>query len=316
MNYELLLLKATIIVLIIVYIISGITIVRQSTVKVIECLGKYYKTFSPGLHFILPIMIMKVRATVDMRETICDFRKQTIITKDNVKCEVDGIGFFKIKQPEKAIYAVSNYYESISQLMMTNMRNVFGMLTLDEAQVSRTEICKTMLQDINKITQAWGIEITNVEIQSITPPENIIQAMSLEMESERKKRSMILESEGEKAAIITRAEAKNRQVIIEAEAEKQKEVLEAEAKAKAQQISAEAQRRSFEELDCFIGNKENVRDFVLTMNYIESLKEMSHGENGKVVYMPYEATKFLASLGCATGIMDKGNKSNEFFMRD
>lgn len=303
-----------IVAIVVLFTVSGLTIVKQSTVKIVEFLGKYYKTLSPGLHYILPVL-MNVRSTVDMRETICDFEKQTIITKDNVKCEIDGIGFFKITKPEKAIYEVSNYYKSISQLMMTNLRNVFGKMTLDEAQVSRTEISKTILQEINQITLDWGIEITNVEIQSITPPQNIVQAMSLEMEAERKKRSLILESEGEKAAIITRAEAKNRQVVIEAEAEKQREVLAAEAKAKAQMIAADAQRRALEELDEFMGCKDKVREFFMVMSYIDSMKAMTQGENEKVVYMPFESSKILTSLGFASSVVDGANKEKDFFGR-
>ena len=306
--------NVVIVVLIVVgvIILRGITIVRQSTVKIVEYLGRYSKTFSPGLHYRIPLL-MRVRAMVDTRETICDFEKQTVITKDNVKCVIDGVGFFKIIQPEKAIYAVSDYYNSISQLMMTNLRNVLGQLTLDEAQTSRSEVSRTILHDINLITAAWGIEVTNVEIQSITPPDNIVQAMSLEMEAERKKRSLILESEGEKAATIKRAEAKNRQIIIEAEAEKQKEILEAEAKSEAQRIEALAQKNALDVLHTFMGDKDKAREFVLMKSYIDSLIRMTEGENEKTVFMPYESSELLKAIGLSDGLRPNASTGGGFF---
>lgn len=284
------------IAIVVIIILRGITTVKQSTVKIVEFLGKYQSTLNPGIHYIVPIL-SRVRATIDMRETICDFPAQTIITKDNVQCKIDGIGFFRIVSASKAIYEVGDYYESISQLMQTHLRNIFGTVTLDEAQTSRDTISSTVVNDLNQITRQWGITITNIEIQSITPPQAIVDAMAMEMEAERKKRSLILASEGEKCAIIKKAEAQSQQMIIEAEAAKQRDILAAQAAATSERLSAEAQKAMMQELDKYLDDKEKVREYLVTMSYLETLASIGGGQNGKTIFMPFEASNLLSSMG-------------------
>ncbi len=257
--------------LIIVVLLSlSIKVVPQGEEWIVERLGRYHKTLKPGLNFIIPL-IENVRQKVNMREQMVNLSKQKVITKDNVTTDVDGIVFFKVVDAPKMVYGVTNLVIAIEQLAMTNLRAIMGKLTLDEALSSRDLINAELLKELDEATDAWGTKVTRVEIQEISPPEEIRQAMSLQMKAERERRAMVLKAEGEREAAEKQAEARER--LAQAEANAIKFVSEAVSK------SGELAARYF-----------------VAKDYMESLRELSRSATSKFIVIPHDVWESLKGL--------------------
>jgi regulator of protease activity HflC (stomatin/prohibitin superfamily) len=214
-------------------IISKIVrVVPQQQGWVVERLGKYYDTLGAGLHILWPFFDT-VRYKHSLKEIALDVPEQICITKDNVQVGVDGVLYFKILNPERASYGISDYTYAISQLAQTNLRSEIGKIDLDRTFEERTNINIQVVQEVDKASESWGVKVLRYEIKNITPPQDVLAAMEKQMRAEREKRAVILQSEGERDAAINNAEGHKQQLIKNSEAKKQSQINEAEGQAQA-----------------------------------------------------------------------------------
>lgn len=306
-------LLAILVVGVLILLKRGILIIPQSETKVIERLGKYHSTLEPGINIIIPfidrpktMVVMRRGAyryvdSIDLREQVYDFDKQNVITKDNVQTEINALLYFQIVDPFKAVYEISNLPNAIEKLTQTTLRNIIGELELDETLTSRDTINTRLRAVLDDATNKWGIKVNRVELQDITPPQTVLQAMEKQMQAERNKRAEILTSEGEKASAILKSEGEKTAIINRAEADKQREILRAEGLAQAKIKQAEAEAVAIERITEAVGKTSNPASYLLAQKYIEMMRAVADGKDNKVVYLPYEASNLMGSIG---GIKD------------
>lgn len=228
------------VICVIIIIKNSLVIISQSETKIIERLGKYYATLKPGINLIIPfidqakniVVLQRGRyvysTTIDLREQVYDFDKQNVITKDNVQTEINALLYFQIVDPFKSVYEISNLPNAIEKLTQTTLRNIIGELELDQTLTSRDTINTKLRAVLDEATDKWGVKVNRVELQDITPPASVLQAMEKQMQAERNKRATILTSEGQKAAAILKSEGEKTATINQAEAAKQMAILNAE----------------------------------------------------------------------------------------
>jgi regulator of protease activity HflC (stomatin/prohibitin superfamily) len=226
------------IALVVIYSLKkGIYFVPQNRGYVIYTLGKYDKTLSAGLNFIVPFVQM-VAADRNLKEQSLDISSQTAITKDNISLAIDGILFMKVTDAGAATNNVTDYKMAVTQLAMTTMRNAIGSMELDDCFQSRDMINATILSSMTEATAPWGVQVTRYEIKDISPPQTIREDMEKQMTAEREKRSVILTAEGVKISAITEAEGLKQARVLDAEAAKAEQVLAAEALKESQILEA------------------------------------------------------------------------------
>jgi len=290
---------------------------------VIERLGKYNRTLNSGINIIWPIVDStreiewkyiketpsgetivrkeKVRR-IDLREAVYDFPRQNVITKDNVIIEINALLYFQITDPVSAVYEIANLPDAIEKLTQTTLRNVVGDLDLDETLSSRDTINNKLRAILDEATDKWGVKVNRVELQDINPPEDIRAAMEKQMRAERDKRAAILEADGKKKAAILESEGIRESEVNKAEGDKKAKILIAEGEAEARIKVAQAEAEAITKITKSIAeSKGDPANYLIAVRYIETLKEMVSGKENKVVYLPYEATGILSSIG---GIKD------------
>lgn len=298
-----------IVILALVLAKKTLVIIPQSETKIIERLGKYYATLQPGINVIIPFVdrakpLMSMSRgryvytdNIDLREQVYDFDRQNVITKDNIQMQINALLYFQIMDPFKAAYEISNLPNAIEKLTQTTLRNIIGELELDETLTSRDTINTKLRAVLDDATNKWGIKVNRVELQDITPPESVLQAMEKQMQAERNKRAVILTSEGEKQAAILQSEGEKASTINRAEATKQQAILYAEGEAQARIRKAEAEAIAIEKITVAVGKTSNPANYLLAQKYIGMLQEVATGDKTKTVYLPYEATNLLGSIG-------------------
>lgn len=304
---------AILVFLAIVTVAKSITIIPQSSTKIIERLGRYHATLKPGINIIMPfidkartIIVMKNKRyyysnEIDLREQVYDFDKQNVITKDNVQTQINALLYFQIVDPFKAVYEINNLPNAIEKLTQTTLRNIIGEMELDETLTSRDTINTKLRAVLDDATNKWGIKVNRVELQDINPPLSVLQAMEKQMQAERNKRAEILNSEGEKQSAILKSEGEKMATINRAEAEKQREILNAEGIAAAKVKQAEAEAKAVQLITEAVGQSTNPANYLLAQKYIQMLQNVASGNKTKTVYLPIEATNMLGSIG---GIKD------------
>lgn len=298
-----------VVVLAILFVKMAVVIIPQSETKIVERLGRYHATLQPGVNIIIPFIdkaknvIAVVRGryvytnTIDLREQVYDFDKQNVITKDNVQTQINALLYFQIVDPFKAVYEINNLPNAIEKLTQTTLRNIIGELELDETLTSRDTINTKLRAVLDDATNKWGIKVNRVELQDITPPASVLQAMEKQMQAERNKRAAILQSEGEKQSAILQSEGDKTSMINRAEAAKQQEILRAEGEAQARIRKAEAEAIAIEKITQAVGKSTNPANYLLAQKYIQMLEELAQGDKTKTVYLPYEATNLMGSIG-------------------
>jgi regulator of protease activity HflC (stomatin/prohibitin superfamily) len=286
---------------------------------VIERLGKYSRSLSSGINLIMPFfdqpraidwhqvislpngetLTRRYRsATIDLRESVYVFPRQNVITKDNVVVEIDALIYFQVTDPVRAAYEIANLPDAIEKLTQTTLRNVIGELDLDQVLSSREHINTKLREILDDATHKWGAKVGRVELKDINPPRDIRDAMEKQMRAERDRRAAILTAEGSKQSAILEAEGIRQSEINKAEGVKQARILQAAAAAAARLKVAEAEALAIERITQAIkGTGGDPARYLIAIRYLEALKEMVSGQNNKVVYLPYEATGVLASLG-------------------
>nr|WP_155729833.1 SPFH domain-containing protein [Streptobacillus moniliformis] len=268
--------------------ISGIRIVPESDVYVIERLGKYSQTLESGLSFINPL-IDRVAKKVTLKEQVVDFDPQGVITKDNATMQIDTVVYFQITDPKLFTYGVERPIAAIENLTATTLRNIIGDMTVDQTLTSRDVINSKMRMELDEATDPWGIKVNRVELKSIIPPTEIRIAMEKEMKAEREKRAKILEAQAQKESAILVAEGEKTAAILRAEAKKEVSIKEAEGKAKAILSLKEAEANGIKILNSSVPSKE-----ILALRSLESLEKVAQGEATKI-FIPSELQN-LASL--------------------
>lgn len=293
--------------------------VRQSEVIILERLGKFHKVLHPGIHFVVPFIdtphsfhwtvlesdpvsgrsyrYSRSDYRIDLREAIYDFPRQNVITRDNVTMQINALLFYQITDPQRAIYEIQNLPESIEKLAQTKLREVIGSLDLDESLVSRDIINSKLQESLDAATDKWGVKVNRVELQEITPPQDIKIAMEKQMRAERDRRAVVLEAEGEKQAAILKAEGDKASRITRASGEAESKRVIAEGEALALKALAQA------------NSKIDPAQYMLALNYIKAFSEMTSGKDNKTVILPYEASSVLGSISTIRELLGNGADS-------
>ncbi len=219
-------------VLVLIILAKTAVVVPQQSAYVVERLGKYAGTLDAGFHLLTPFVDI-IRYRHSLKEQAIDIPEQICITRDNVQVGVDGVLYMKILNPERTSYGISNYVFAISQLAQTTLRSEIGKIDLDRTFEERTNINTSVVSELDKATESWGIKVLRYEIKNITPPHDVLQAMEKQMRAEREKRAVILQSEGARDAAINNAEGDKQKVIKESEAKRQQQINEAEGQGQA-----------------------------------------------------------------------------------
>ena len=286
-----------------------IVIIPQSETRIIERLGKYYATLKPGVNIIIPfidrakVVVTQQRgqyfysSTIDLREQVYDFDKQNVITKDNIQMQINALLYFQIVDPFKTVYEINNLPNAIEKLTQTTLRNIIGEMELDQTLTSRDTINTKLRGVLDDATNKWGIKVNRVELQDITPPSSVLQAMEKQMQAERNKRAAILTSEGDKQSQILQSEGDKAATINRAEADKQQAILRAEGEATARIRKAEAEAIAIAKITEAVGKSTNPANYLLAQKYIQMLNEVAQGDKTKTVFLPYEATNLMGSIG-------------------
>ncbi len=285
-------LVAAIAILVVLLVYKGVRIVPQAENWIVERFGKYTSTLSPGLNLINPIF-SSIAHKVDIRETVLDLPKQGTITSDNASIEVDGIVYYKIMDPYKSFYGIDNLRYAIQNLAQTTLRSIMGKMTLDESLSSRDKINAELLTILDEATDAWGTKITRVEIKDITPPHDIINAMTLQMKAEREKRARILEAEAKREAAEKEAEGEKRALILKAEA--RKESAERDAEARERLAKAEANALTYVTESLKISGGDPVV-YLLGQEYVRGMIKLGDSANGKVVVLPPDLIESVKNI--------------------
>ena len=307
-----------VVVLVIIIAKKALVIISQSETKIIERLGRYHATLNPGVNIIVPFIdkakeIVVLRngrylysANIDLREQVYDFDRQNVITKDNIQMQINALLYFQIVDPFKAVYEINNLTNAIEKLTQTTLRNIIGEMELDQTLTSRDTINTKLRAVLDDATNKWGIKVNRVELQDIMPPESVLTAMEKQMQAERNKRAVILTSEGQKQSAILQSEGEKTSTINRAEAAKQQEILRAEGEAQARIRKAEAEAIAIEKITEAVGKSTNPANYLLAQKYIQMMEELAKGDKTKTVYLPYEATNMLGSIGGIKELFKEG----------
>ncbi len=294
-----------IIVLIIVLVVAviilakSVTVIHQAEKGIVERFGRFKETLEPGLKFIFPF-IDSLIIRIDMRETVLDIPPQPVITRDNVTVTIDAVVYYFVSDAKAVRYEVANFYNAVSKLAQTNIRNVVGEMTLDESLSSRERINAALTITLDEATDKWGVKITRVEVKEIEPPRDISDAMSKQMKAEREKRATILEAEAYREKQILEAEGDKQNAILKAEGNRQREILTAEGDRQAAILRAEGEAQAIENVSkaadtYFIGYAQLFKQLDVTRDSLQ--------DNTKLVIS--DQSRLINVLGLAEAFVGK-----------
>lgn len=259
-----------ILILVIITLLKGIRLVPQGSKWVVQRLGKYHRSLSPGLNLIIPY-VDSVSFKATTKDIVLDIPSQEVITLDNVVIIANAVAYINIISPEKAVYGVEDYELAIRTLVQTSLRSIVGEMTLDDALSSRDQIKAKLKDSISGDIADWGITLKTVEIQDINPSGTMQQAMEEQAAAERQRRATVTRADGEKTAAILEADGR----------------LEASRRdAEAQVVLAEATKSALSKVNEAIQDKELPAMYLLGEQYINAMKDMSASPNAKIVVVP------------------------------
>jgi len=302
-------------IMVLILVIKGLKIVQQSEAIVIERLGSYHKTLSPGINWIIPfvdlprsikmrgyqiinnepVAIVSEVTRIDRRETVLDFPGQSVVTADNVSVSVNGALYFQVIDPERAVYQAENLVQAIEILAKTSLRSEMGKMELDKLFESRQEINDKLQIVMDEAGNKWGVKVTRVEIQDITIPREVEDAMRKQMAAERERRALVLQASGEREAAIARAQG-----------EKEANVLVAEGEKMAAILRAEGERQAIDQILAAAGGQFDpklVIGYLLGLEYLKTLPEIA--KEGDRVFLPYESSSVLGAVGSLKELLDQ-----------
>jgi regulator of protease activity HflC (stomatin/prohibitin superfamily) len=307
------------VVLVVLLALKGLKIIRQAEVMLVERLGKFHRQLEPGINIIWPFIDrprqiswrMRVQgprgavtrtiqsATIDLREQVFDFPEQSVITRDNVVIEVNGLLYYQVTDPRRAVYEVANLPIAIEKLAQTTLRNIIGEMELDTTLSSRDEINSKMRTVLDDATDKWGVKVNRVELQDISPPHSVQDAMEKQMKAERDRRAVILESEGIKQSQVLRAQGERDAQIAVAEGDRQSRVLRASGEAEG----LEMVRKALEGVDA------NAAQYQVALTYLDTLADIGKtGPGDKTVFVPFESADLLGGIGGLRELLSDSKK--------
>lgn len=278
-------------------------ILHQEEAMVIERLGKYKRVIKSGLHFLIPFLerprklewrypydpqtgklapTLVGKDRISLQVAMIDIPEQEVITVDNAPISIDCLFWVKVIDPKKVVYEVDNFPVAIAKLAETGLRSIIGNMTLDQVNASRDEINTRLQRNLKTTTEAWGVELYNVEIENIKPPKELLEAMQALSIEERKKK-----------VAITKAEAEYERITKEAQAQKDSMMLKADAEALL-----------LERIRKILGKEDSASQYLATLRYVEAFKELVSKKDGKVVFVPYDTSNLLGSLGMVKEFFD------------
>ncbi len=301
---ETLIAAGVVVVLALVVIAKTAIVVPQQNAYVVEYLGKYRKTMQAGFHILIPF-VERIAYKHNLKEHAVDIPEQICITRDNVQVGVDGVLYMKVLDAQRASYGIGDFIFAISQLAQTTLRSEIGKIDLDRTFEERGTINASVVMELDKASDPWGVKVLRYEIKNINPPQDVLSAMEKQMRAEREKRAVILTSEGERDAKINEAEGGKQQVIKESEASKQQKINEAEGEAEAiltvATATAEGLRRVADALQTTGGDK--AMQLRIAEQYIEEFGRLAKAGNTFVV--PSNLSDIASMIALATGIAKK-----------
>ncbi len=313
-----LVLALALVVLAVVLVSMGFTVVQQAETMVIERLGRYHRTLESGINVIIPLIDQPRRIhwryttevngqlihrketarRIDLREQLYDFPRQNVITRDNVATEINAMISFQITDPRRAVYEIADLPGAIEKLTQTSLRNVVGEMDLDELLSSRDKVNAALRQILDAASDKWGVKVNRVEIQDINPPPEIRHAMEKQMRAERDKRAAVLTAEAATQSAILEAEGMREAQIARATGEQKARIMNAEAEAQARVRVAQAEAQAIRLITESLGGPAgNPASYLIGMRYIDAFKAIGGGKGEKVIYLPFEATSLMGSLG-------------------
>jgi regulator of protease activity HflC (stomatin/prohibitin superfamily) len=287
---------AVVAVLVLATLFRTIRIVPQANAGIVERLGRYQRTLTPGLAIVVPF-VDRLRPLIDLREQVVSFKPQPVITEDNLVVSIDSVIYFQVTDPRSATYEIANYIQAIEQLTITTLRNVIGGMALERTLTSRDDINNQLRGVLDDATGKWGIRVNRVEIKSIDPPNSIQETMEKQMRADREKRAAILTAEGVKQSQILTAEGEKQAAILKAEGLRQATILEAEGQAQAIGTVFKAIHEG----------KPDPR--LLAYQYLQTLPQIASGSSNKMWIIPSELTEALGRIGRLA--VDRANDEGE-----
>lgn len=295
-----------ILLLAIATIVAGAKVVPQGQVWTVERFGAFIRLLNPGLNFLIPF-IDRIGRRLNVQEQVLDIPEQSVITRDNATVSVDGVIYYRVLEAEKAAYQVANLPVALSTLAMTNIRAVVGELELDAALSSREHINTSLLQILDGATTPWGVKVSRVELRKIEPPENLIQAMNLQMTAERERRATVMKADGEKEAAIKLAEGNKASLILAAEGRQEAATRDAAARERLAQAEATATRLVAEAAAA--GGEPALRYFIAD-RYVQAFRALAAAPNSRLVVVPMEAAGLAGGIVQALAFLKEGGPAS------
>lgn len=281
-----------------VYLLSGVRIVPQAELQVVERLGRYHRTLHGGLSFIIPV-IDRVRSKFGTQEQVIDIPVQKVITKDNVSIVIDGLVFLRISNAEQATYEILDLKHAIAQLAQTTLRSEIGKMDLDDTLSSRDTLNATLLMALDGASASWGAKVTRVEISDISVPEAVQHAMELQLRAERERRATETEAEGLKNATIAKAEGDRQKAFKEAEAIERT----SDARRYEQIQLAQGQQQAIEMIAQAMQSNPHAAEFLLAKDRIKAWEGIAASNSANKVVIPYEASELIGSLSALHSLL-------------
>ncbi|MEV4390476.1 SPFH domain-containing protein [Nonomuraea sp. NPDC049607] len=273
----------------------SIRIIPQATAAVIERLGRYHRTLTPGLNVVIPF-VDRIKELIDLREQVVSFPPQPVITSDNLVVSIDTVIYFQVTNPKAATYEIASFLIGVEQLTVTTLRNVVGGMDLERTLTSREEINTELRGSLDEATGKWGIRVNRVELKAIDPPTSIQDSMEKQMRADRDKRAAVLAAEGQRQAAILAAEGDKQAAVLRARGEAEAAVLRAQADAEAQAMRAKGQADAIGMVFKAIHDG-NPDQRLLAYQYLQTLPEIAKGDANKLWIVPSEMGKVLEGLG-------------------
>jgi regulator of protease activity HflC (stomatin/prohibitin superfamily) len=277
-----------------IVLLSGLKVLNEYERAVVFRLGRLNPFRGPGVIFVIPILERAVR--IDLRTVTLDIPPQDVITRDNVTMKVSAVLYFRVIDPSRAVTEVRDYLYATMQLAQTTLRSVGGQTELDDLLSQREKLNAKIQEIIDAQTEPWGIKVVLVELKNIDPPQDIKLTMEKQMTAERSRRAVVTTAEGEKSSAILKAEGQKQSQIVNAEGEKESRILEAEGQAQARLRVAQAEAQAIQVVAEAIGGAGNPAQYLIAQRYLEAFAQLGANAD-RIVYLPYEASGILASLG-------------------
>jgi regulator of protease activity HflC (stomatin/prohibitin superfamily) len=291
---------AVVLLLAVVIIARSVTVIQQGYVGVVKRLGEFQSVRQPGITYLVPLV--DDMTLVDVRETPRTGDKQDVITRDNVTVSVNATIFSQVVDAKLALFSVSNYFVAIDQLSRTTLRAIFGGMTLDDALSQRERINASLQQQMESVTDKWGIRINRIEIVDITPPQTILNALALQKQADQEKRANILKSEGQQQSAVNIADGQKQAAIKQAEGEKQAAILRAEGQKQAAILEAEGKAQAIGTVYKAIEDA-NPTATLVSILQLDTLSKFADSENAKLV-VPVETAGLLGAAQALRGVLD------------